>query len=219
MGMNTPPEPSRGELLPVFAELVPTLDTGDVLLFGGEGRFARTLKRVMRCRWSHVALVARPHRDGPLLLWEATDTTDLPDVVTREMTGGVILHELEVYLRHYAEETAIRKLNVERTDEMRAALLRFYEEASGRPYKTSTLEMIRAMTRLPRLMNRKADTSSFFCSQLVAEAYQRMGLLPSDPPSNAYTPKDFSTRRRGPLRLLRGATLGPEVLVCRVPGG
>ncbi len=33
--------------------------------------------------------------------------------------------------------------------------------------------------------------NSFFCSQLIAEAYQRMGLLSRELPSNAYLPVDF----------------------------
>ena len=41
-----------------------------------------------------------------------------------------------------------------------------------------------------------------------------MGLLPLQPPSNQYTPKDFSSDRPTPLPLLMGASLEPEVLVC-----
>jgi hypothetical protein len=38
----------------------------------------------------------------------------------------------------------------------------------------------------------KEDLSSLFCSELVAEAYQKMGLLTEQLPSNEYIPKDFS---------------------------
>ncbi len=38
----------------------------------------------------------------------------------------------------------------------------------------------------------KRDTSSLFCSELVAEAYQQMGLLTLDIPSNEFTPADFA---------------------------
>src|SRR5215813_5534020 len=122
-------------LLPAFEELRPTLDTGDVLLFAGESRFSRGIKRLTRSRWSHSALVARPHAGGPLLLWEATLDTDLADVVTHEIASGVNLYDLEHWIRHYAGETAIRPLLVERTEAMRAALLEFYHEARGRPYE------------------------------------------------------------------------------------
>jgi hypothetical protein len=98
---------------------------------------------------------------------------------------------------------------------MRAALLAFYQEARGRPYERNRLELFRSVYDGPLGDNRKEDDTSFFCSELVAEAYQRMGLLPPNPPANEYTPHDFSSERKKPLPLQLGATLGPEVLVCQ----
>jgi hypothetical protein len=208
-------EPEVTTLLPAFEELRATLDCGDVLLFAGESRFSRGIKLLTRSHWSHSALVARAHADGPPLLWEATLDTDLADVVTHELASGVNLYDLEHWIRHYGGETVIRPLHVERTGAMRAALLAFYQEARGRPYERNRLELFRAVYDGPLGRNRKEDDTSFFCSELVAEAYQRMGLLPEKPPANEYTPHDFSSERRTPLPLLLGATLGPEVLVCQ----
>eukprot|EP00735_Rhodelphis_limneticus_P011010 TRINITY_DN4057_c0_g1::TRINITY_DN4057_c0_g1_i1::g.11841::m.11841 TRINITY_DN4057_c0_g1::TRINITY_DN4057_c0_g1_i1::g.11841 ORF type:complete len:297 (+),score=28.08,DUF830/PF05708.7/1.3e-07,DUF830/PF05708.7/0.36,Ribosomal_L36e/PF01158.13/0.26,Ribosomal_L36e/PF01158.13/5.2e+03,TFIIE-A_C-term/PF11521.3/8.3e+03,TFIIE-A_C-term/PF11521.3/0.36 TRINITY_DN4057_c0_g1_i1:242-1132(+) len=39
--------------------------------------------------------------------------------------------------------------------------------------------------------NKEEDLSSVFCSELVAAAYQRLGLLPHFPRSNEYLPTDF----------------------------
>jgi hypothetical protein len=203
--------PPLGTLLPAFEGLKPRLDSGDVLLFGGDSRLSRGIKRFTHCSWSHVALVARPNASGPLLLWEATLDTDLPDVMTHQIKAGVKLNLLEHWITYYAGETAIRTLQVERTETMRDALLAFYEETHNRPYEQKRLELLRAGRR----RNRAKDLSSFFCSELVAEAYQRMRLLPPKPPSNDYTPGDFSSERKTPLPLLFGAALGPEVLVCR----
>jgi hypothetical protein len=63
------PAPPPATLLPAFEELKPRLDSGDVLLFGGDSRVSRGIKRFTRCSWSHVALVARSKADGPPLLW------------------------------------------------------------------------------------------------------------------------------------------------------
>jgi hypothetical protein len=208
-------EPELAGLLPAFEELRPTLDSGDVLLFSGESRFSRGIKRLTGSHWSHSALVARPRAGGPLLLWEATLDTDLADVATHEIAPGVHLYDLEHWLHHYGGETAIRPLRVERTEAMRAALLTFYYEARGRPYERNRLELFRSVYDGPLGENRKADLTSFFCSELVAEAYQRMGLLLTPPPSNEYTPHDFSSERKTPLPLQLGATLQPEVLVWR----
>jgi hypothetical protein len=159
--------------------------------------------------------VARSRADGPLLLWEATLDTDLADIATHEVAPGVRLFDLEHWIRHYGGETAIRPLCVERTEAMRTALVEFYLEARGRPYERNRLELFRSVYDGPLGRNRKEDLTGFFCSELVAEAYQRMGLLPTTPPSCEYTPHDFSSERKKPLSLQLGATLAAEVLVCR----
>jgi hypothetical protein len=75
------------------------------------------------------------------------------------------------------------------------------------------LELLRAAYDGRVFKNREPTTDSFNCAELVAEAYQRMGLLPMVPPSNRYMPKDFSSECRKPLPLLLGATLDAEVMV------
>jgi hypothetical protein len=211
-GSKNKAKPAR--LLPAFAELRSTLDSGDLVLFGGDSPVCRRLKRLMRSRWSHVGLVARAAGIDRPLLWEATADTDLKDVVTGQVKAGVQMVDLEEWITHYAGETAIRKLRVERTAEMRAALASFLQEVHGRPYERNGLELLRATYEGPLGKNRREDLSSLFCSELVAAAYQRMGLLPAEPPSNEYTPRDFSRNRQPALALLRGATLGEEILVC-----
>jgi hypothetical protein len=207
-------EPELAALLPAFDELAPTLDSGDLVLFGGVSRFCRAIQRFSGCRWSHVALVARPRAGGPLLLWEATLGTDIADLVTHEISPGVHLYDLAHWIRHYGGETAIRRLAIERTNAMRLALLAFYYIARDRPFERNRLEFLRSVYDGPLGHNRREDPSSFFCSELVAEAYQRMGLLPAAPPANEYSPRDFSDQCRRPLALQLGAALGPEVLVC-----
>lgn len=209
--------PTLATLLPAFDGLRNTLDTGDVLLFAGNSPLCRRIQRFTGSRWSHSALVARPHAKGPLLLWEATMAADLPDVATHEIGPGVRLFDLEQWLRYYGGETVIRPLRVERTPEMRGALLEFYHEARGRPYETSRMELFRSFYDGPLGANRSEDDNSYFCSELVAEAFQRMGLLPAAPAANEYTPRDFSTERRTPLPLQCGAVWGDEVLVCAAP--
>jgi hypothetical protein len=214
--------PELATLLPAFDELAPSLDSGDLVLFGGVSRFCRAIQRFSGCQWSHVALVARPRAGGPLLLWEATLGTDIADLVTHEISPGVHLYDLVHWIRHYGGETAIRKLTVPRTDKLRLALLAFYYEARDRPFERNRLEFLRSVYDGPLGRNRREDPSSFFCSELVAEAYQRMGLLPAAPLANEYMPRDFSSQSKRPLALPPGVSLGPEVLVCRqvesVPG-
>jgi hypothetical protein len=53
--------------------------------------------------------------------------------------------------------------------------------------------------------------SSLFCSELVAEVYQKMGLLTEKLPSNEYIPKDFSTEKSLSLEL--GYSLQKEIAI------
>ena len=78
------------------------------------------------------------------------------------------------------------------------------------------LELLRAAWDRLGGLSRSEDLSSLFCSELVAEAYQAMGLLDEPPrglPSNEYVPIDFSDRRA--LKLKRGYRLLPEVVIER----
>lgn len=56
------------------------------------------------------------------------------------------------------------------------------------------------------------DLSRVFCSELVAAAYQRVGLLGAYPPPFYYSPKDFSSQQTHPpgLHLLKSARLSKE---------
>jgi hypothetical protein len=78
----------------------------------------------------------------------------------------------------------------------------------NRPYEKNKIELIKAAYDGPMGDNDK-NLSSLFCSELVAEAYQCLGLLSAEPPSNEYTPKDFAEEAN--LELLGGASLGKEI--------
>ena len=52
----------------------------------------------------------------------------------------------------------------------------------------------------------------FFCAQLVAESWKRLGVLPIHPPSNKYSERDYC-EAYGTVQLLRGATLSPEISI------
>ena len=88
-------------------------------------------------------------------------------------------------------------------------LMQLRKELAGKEYEKDTLELIKAAYDGPFGHNEE-DLSSLFCSELVAEAYQRLGLLNNEKPSNEYTPADFSEKRG--LELLRGK-LEPEMII------
>ncbi|GJQ10180.1 hypothetical protein GpartN1_g1971.t1 [Galdieria partita] len=84
---------------------------------------------------------------------------------------------------------------------------------------TGNLEALEA--RLNQIMKDKSpfegkeDLNRVFCSELVAAAYQHLGLLDKYPPAGGYAPKDFSSEQTNPaaLLLLKGAYLSDEIFV------
>lgn len=98
---------------------------------------------------------------------------------------------------------------------MTQQLLQFKKELGERPYEKSKLQLIRSALDFHQdyftfLKNEHEDLSSLFCSELVAAAYQHMGLLEFDKTlenyktSNEYTPDDFTSHRDEKLRLKYG---------------
>ena len=89
-------------------------------------------------------------------------------------------------------------------------LMAFRKELRGRNYERSKLELLKAAYDGTFSQNRE-DLSSIFCSELVAEAYQRLGLFTESRPSNEYRPEDFSSKK---LRNLQnGYSLGDEIIL------
>ena len=54
---------------------------------------------------------------------------------------------------------------------------------------------------------------TFFCSELVAEAYKQMGLLPKVSCTPRFVPGDFGEGRCHRLGLLEGARFGKEIRI------
>jgi hypothetical protein len=101
-------------------------------------------------------MVAKHRKREGLYLFEAT-------------RDGVHLFHLDRRLAFYLEsrtELGVRRLRIERTEEMEAALHEFVAEVDGRPYKTNPLELLRAL----RDSNECDNLDTIFCSQLVLVA-------------------------------------------------
>ncbi|MBC8870942.1 MAG: hypothetical protein H8E44_16075 [Planctomycetes bacterium] len=199
-----------------YTQIRNKLDTGDIVLFSGKGGISAGIKWFTISKWSHVGMVVRLPDWNMVLLWESTTLSNIADVMDGKAKQGVQLVALSERLRTYGGEAAIRRLSVKRTAAMNNALMRLRQEVKGRPYETSKVELVKAAYDGWWGENTE-NLSSLFCSELVAEAYQRMGLLSNSKsalPSNEFTPKDFSAAADPALKLLKNARLGKEVSVA-----
>jgi len=153
-------------------------------------------------------------------------STGMVDIETGKVTQGIELLPLkEKVFSGWYSRVAVRQLNIsdEEREKMVQNLLKFKKELGERPYEKNKLELIRSALDfhedfLTFLKNEEEDLSSLFCSELVAAAYQRMGLLELDTTSenyktsNEYTPDDFTSGRDKELNLKYGE-LGKEVYI------
>lgn len=140
----------------------------------------------------------------------------LVDIESGEVTRGVELLPLrhKVFSGWY-NRVAIRRLadiTDEQRNELYTKLLQLRREWQGRPYEKDNIQMILSAIDVQEaflsfLRNTHEDLSSLFCSELVAAAYQRMGLLDTKKLSNEYTPDDFASHRHLTLNFGR---LEPE---------
>lgn len=198
-----------------YDEVREKLDTGDIVLFSGKGLISMGLKIGSLCTWSHVAMVVRVKEPDVALLYQTTPVCKAKDFFEGVLKNGVQVNVMSEAVNGYNGKVAVRHLSVVRTPEMLNALSRFRQEVRNRPYEEHIIQMVKAVWDGP-LGHVEEDLSSLFCSELVAEAYQRMGLLPSNEsggsPCSEYTPKNFSTEGGG-IELLLGATLGKEIVI------
>ena len=196
-----------------YADMRGNLKTGDLVLFSGKGRISRLIQFGTASKWSHVGMVVVLPEFDFVLLWESTTLSSLRDIVSGKARKGVQLVALSERLRTYDGTAAVCTLKGAHlaAGDMRA-LAHFRREVRGRPYEQSKLELLFSVFR--RWCGLGEDLSSLFCSELVGEAYQRMGLLPPGVPSNSYTPADFGRA----IKLLRGRLGAPRTVTWHAEG-
>ena len=187
------------------------VNTGDIILFSGKGGISAGIKWFTGSKWSHVGMALKLPGWDVILIWESTTLSKLKDMESGEERQGVQLVPLSERLEKYDGDACIRFLDKKITKKMHKKLADLRQELKNRPYEENKIELIKSAYD-GFLGDNEEDLSSLFCSELVAEAYQRIGLLPEDIPSNEYTPKDFSAKDEK-LNLLKNAVLSEEVYV------
>jgi hypothetical protein len=199
-----------------FSELEPEMRTGDLVLFSGRYEESELIEKLEHSPWSHVGMIVRLPDDEPVWFWESTTLTNLADELFHDHKEGPKLVNLYERIKQYGRDLkpyvparfAYRKLDMIRTGGMIDQLNRMFVEDHGLP-NPSEWKMIVEVAE-GRLFDIQSRLDSYFCSELVAESYLKMGLLSTDRAVNAYMPKDFSSD--GHLSLLKGR-LEPEVLI------
>lgn len=181
------------------------LKTGDVVLFAGRGLGHGFRAWLSRQPWSHVGLVLRRQEDPEPLLWEACGSG---------WRRGTILVHLAARIAGFSGRICVRCLNRALTAAQCEQLDALRRELAGRSHDRGLLDLIAAaddgwLGAKPEHLGEPTD------AELVAEAYQRLGLL-DDVKHGGLPPSRFRPRRfaeRSSLQLKNGYTLGPELVL------
>lgn len=192
-----------------YLDIRPKIGTGDIVLFSEHNPIAATLQFVTMSRWSNVGLVIIIPEVDLVLLMETAPFGSINDISSGRATKDIQLTSLSTKLRLFNGDVAIRHLEYDRSPMTNITLMAFRQELRYRPYEANYIQFIKGFAEGTD-PSTYMDISFIFNAELVAEAYQRLGLLTEDVPSNEYVPKDFS--EDGNLILIKGK-LGKEILL------
>jgi hypothetical protein len=196
-----------------YDEIRETLLTGDLVLMQGVDIESDIIRALEYSRWSHVAMVIRMGGVDPPLLWESTPLHFLEDIVLHSKKSGARIVSLDERLRsgvtrRLYKAFALRRLKVDRTEEMMGRLREYIENVHLLHFP-SDWELVKSYFK-GRILDEETASPSLFCAELVAETFMEMGLLATDHPANRYSPKDFSSAVKLPLQ--KGARLQKEII-------
>jgi hypothetical protein len=210
---KTSPEKNRFRK---YEELRSSLKTGDLVLFSSDELVGRLIRFGTGSVWSHIGMVIHIEEWELVLLWESTTLQNIKEFDSGQKFVGVQLVALSQKIREFTGRIAIRMLSRPLDKNQLETLASFRRQAARLvSFEGSKWELIRAAVDGPWELlvgQNREDLSNLFCAELIAEAYERIGLLvdgANERPSNEYTPGDFGSERR--LALMGGYELGSEI--------
>lgn len=217
-----------------YKDVRATLKTGDIILFSGGGLESLEVKLGTCSPFSHVGMIVRcehfTSNGDNLYVWHspAEFLQYTPDVLSNRAKQGPQLNSLKPLIKSAGGVVYVRKLmrlrkkgqsgapslanSVQLGDPCETGLTGFMRREDPKDYEQNTKQLVYSSLDLGPIGRNTEDTSSYFCSELIAKTYQVMGLLNSDEPSNEYTPKDLSSKNSD-LHLKFGYKLTKEMKV------
>ncbi|MEP6844819.1 MAG: hypothetical protein ABI861_02400 [Panacibacter sp.] len=201
-----------------YSKLAPLLKTGDIVLVHGDTKFQEVLELLTKSSFIHSAMVVLSkdiglsEKTAPILLWESTPYTITIDQELQKPKAGPTLVDLETRINDELSngiftKYVFRRLEKELGADNFTGLKKAIQELYPDKFPTDWWFFVKGI--IGRLFNREVKQSTYFCSELVAHSYQRMGLLSYEHPADYYEPKDFSTT--GHLDLLNNQFLDEEM--------
>jgi hypothetical protein len=183
--------------------LLDVLKTGDLVLFTGQGPARGLFKWFRRPAWTHVGLVLRGPEDSEPLLWEA---------IREGPRRGTLVVRLAGRMTGFRGRMSVRCLNRPLASAQCQRLDALRQEMAGRSRARGLLDLMGAADD-GWLGARRDNLGVPTDAELVAEAYQRLGLL-ADVAHGGVLPGEYRPRQFAEghgLELKNGYALGPEL--------
>jgi len=210
-------------------QMLPVLNTGDLLLFRGNGAISKIIKKLTFCCFSHVAMVVRNPSPAIRKAYQLSDEFQKEEVFIFESNadtipprpgGGTHIVPLRWKLERAVRKEdpeyllCVRQLTVPGPEPKFPGLEEFILSMQGKTYEMQKLDLL-ASTTVVGTIPLTEDLSSVFCTELLTASYKVMGLLsPKVNPTNSL-PRTFTSDQRlfGKFTLKRGATLATETRI------
>jgi len=173
------------------------VNVGDVILFKSSNMMSGLQRVATRSEWDHCGIVVKLRR-GQLFLLESTG-------------DGVGCYPLKNRIRAYGVEfaryMAVRRLLGPRNRNFMVKLVEFTNQVNGAKYKLGFRKLMTSQTL------KESSKDGFFCSELVAAAWQEVKAMKDDKAPNAYWPTDFGENGKIESILMESYALEPTVLI------
>jgi len=186
MRKNTPKEKEVRQLLRELGT-----KSGDFLFCASDNFNGSFIRFFTWSKWSHIAMILEI--DGDFWVLEST-TDDIPlnDYISKKPKSGVQFVSLVEKIRKYRGEMGIRPVNRRFSNNLTQKFFKFYKKYQDRKFCPNSWEMIKSWYDGPFGRN-KQHTKTFFCAQLIAEAFKQCKMIGKRKPSSEYTQKSFET--------------------------
>lgn len=196
-----------------YEDIRSKLKTGDLILFSGKSAIGRFIRLYSNSKWSHLGMVVKVDDIDMVLLWESTSINNVPDAIDRKIKRGVQTTSLSERLENFEGEVAVRFLQGDLAPEAKKALKDLRDLWKDRPYEQSKLQLVNSLMDMIGTDANVEDFSSIFCSELVAEGLQVLGVMDGEHPANEFAPSDFGDDGKFEKHINSGYTYTPEIRI------